>query len=164
MSKSEKPRVTLCMIVRNEAHQLADCLSPVAHLFDQIVIVDTGSRDATVEVARRFTPDVHHFEWCDDFAAARNESLRHATGDWIFWLDADDRLSPENIARLQATLAVLPDHPAEIMMDTVCVSQLVGESQRMISHPRLFSRHPNVQWQGRVTSNCGRAPRRSDSS
>src|SRR3954447_18097990 len=100
MQRAPGSVVSLCMIVRNEAHQLADCLSPIAHLFDEIVIVDTGSEDETPAVARRFTSNVHRFEWCDDFAAARNESLRHACGDWIFWLDADDRLSPDNVHRL----------------------------------------------------------------
>ena len=93
------------MIVRNEGHQLADCLSPVAELFDEIVVVDTGSRDDTREVARRFTGNVFNFPWCDHFSAARNESLRHADGEWIFWLDADDRISPENIAQLRELIS-----------------------------------------------------------
>ena len=60
------------MIVRNEAHQLAECLSPIARLFDEIVIVDTGSQDTTCQVARQFTKNVYHFARRDDFAAARN--------------------------------------------------------------------------------------------
>jgi tetratricopeptide (TPR) repeat protein len=142
--------VSLCMIVRNEAHQLAECLMPVADLFDEIVIVDTGSRDDTAEVARRFTPHVFHFEWCDDFSAARNESLRHASGQWIFWLDADDRLSSENVARLKATLAALPSEPAAFMMDTACVPRDASDAERLITHPRLFWRHPELHWRGRV--------------
>ena len=81
VGENRKATVSLCMIVRNEGHQLAECLTPVADLFDEIVIVDTGSTDQTVRIARQFTPHVHHFPWCDDFAAARNASLQHATGD-----------------------------------------------------------------------------------
>src|SRR6478736_8097581 len=100
------------MIVRDEEQNLEACLAPIADLFDEIVIVDTGSTDGTKEIARRFTPHVHDFPWCDDFSAARNESLKYATGDWIFWLDADDRLSPENVARLSNLLdQELTDHP-----------------------------------------------------
>lgn len=138
------------MIVRNEAHQLADCLQPVVDIFDEIVIVDTGSTDNTRQIARQFTQHVHAFAWCDDFSAARNETLRHAQGNWIFWLDADDRLSRDNVDRLKATFAALPDFPAAFLMDTVCTFQNVGDTERLISHPRLFSRHPQLQWQGRV--------------
>ena len=107
--------VSLTMIVRNEEQNLAECLTPVAHLFDEIVIVDTGSQDATVEIARRFTPHVHFFEWCDDFAAARNAALKHATGEWIFWLDADDRLDAENVERLSRLLGSLNEQPQAFM-------------------------------------------------
>jgi glycosyltransferase involved in cell wall biosynthesis len=138
------------MIVRNEAHQLADCLAPVADVFDEIVIVDTGSRDDTPRVAQRFTPHVFHFPWRDSFSAARNESLRHARGEWIFWLDADDRLLPENVQRLRGMLDQLPSHPAAFMMDTVCVPREAGEAERLISHLRLFHRHSELSWQGRV--------------
>ena len=67
-----------------------------ADLVDEIVVVDTGSTDATAAVASRFGARVYPFPWVDSFAAARNESLRHARGDWIFWLDGDERLDEEN--------------------------------------------------------------------
>ena len=76
------------MIVKNEEAHLAGCLGSVADLVDEIVVVDTGSTDATAAVASRFGARVYPFHWVDSFAAARNESLRHARGDWIFWLDA----------------------------------------------------------------------------
>jgi tetratricopeptide (TPR) repeat protein len=119
-------------------------------LFAEIVIVDTGSHDATRAVARQFTPRVVDFPWCDDFSAARNETLRHATGDWVFWLDADDRLSPETVARLKQLLTRLSDAPQVYFMDTVCRPVEVGDPERLLSHPRLFRRHPQLAWQGRV--------------
>lgn len=142
--------VSLCMIVRNEGHQLADCLEPVAALFDEIIIVDTGSTDDTREVARRFTPHVFDFPWCDDFSAARNESLRHATGEWIFWLDADDRLSPENVEKLRAVLAELDGQPAVYMLETLCSTRTTNELERLLTHPRLFRRHPALAWRRRI--------------
>src|SRR5438132_13758737 len=90
---SLRPRRSLCMIVRNEEQNLAACLESVADLMDEIVVVDTGSNDRTGDVARRFGARVFDFPWVDSFAAARNESLRRATGDWIFWLDADERIN-----------------------------------------------------------------------
>ena len=138
------------MIVRDEEQNLAECLTPVADLFDEIVIVDTGSRDKTKEIARRFTPHVHNFAWCDDFSAARNEALKHATGDWIFWLDADDRVRPESASRLRAVLSALDDKPRMLLMNTVLVATEVTDEPRMVTHRRLFRRHPLMHWQGRV--------------
>jgi tetratricopeptide (TPR) repeat protein len=148
--KNGKATVSLCMIVRNEESRLAECLSPVARLFDEVVIVDTGSVDATPKIAANFTSQVFHFAWRDDFSAARNESLRHATGDWIFWLDADDRLSPPNIARLEGCLGQLNGQSHAYFMNTACRSQYACEGENLITHIRLFRRHPELMWRGRV--------------
>jgi len=138
------------MIVRNEAHQLADCLRPVAELFDEIVIVDTGSQDQTPNIASQFTSRVFHTPWRDDFSAARNESLRHATSDWVFWLDADDRLTPANIDQLRSCLAQLGDEPQAYFMNTACSFQYACEGSNLITHVRLFRRDERLRWSGRV--------------
>ena len=150
MIAARQARVSLCMIVRDEEHNLAECLAPVAGLFDEIVIVDTGSTDNTPAIAREFTPHVHEFAWCDDFAAARNESLRHATGDWIFWLDADDRVRPQDVARLKELLDSLDERPRAFLMDTRLLPMGAQDELSLVTHQRLFRRHPNVRWQGRV--------------
>lgn len=80
------------MIVRDEGGQLAECLAGVRDLADEVCVVDTGSTDDTVALAVKAGAKVSHFTWCDDFAAARNASLGACTGDWIFVLDADERL------------------------------------------------------------------------
>jgi len=88
------------MIVRDEEQTLARCLDSVQGVFDEIVIVDTGSTDRTKEVAGRFTPNVLDFGWIDDFAEARNHAFDHATADFVMWLDADDVLLPADRAKL----------------------------------------------------------------
>lgn len=95
MGKRVKRRaiVSLCMIVRNEERYLPDCLASAGPFVDEIVIVDTGSTDRTAEIAAAAGARVFHEEWRDDFAAARNRALRHASGDWILVLDADERLA-----------------------------------------------------------------------
>jgi glycosyltransferase involved in cell wall biosynthesis len=138
------------MIVRNEAHQLAECLGPVADLFDEIVIVDTGSSDETPKVAAQFTSHLFHAPWRDDFSAARNESLRHATSDWIFWLDADDRISPDNVDRLRRCFAQLSSEPQAYLMNTACRFQYACEGSSLITHARLFRRDERIRWRGRV--------------
>jgi tetratricopeptide (TPR) repeat protein len=81
------------MIVKNEEAYLADSLKSAKPFVDEIIVVDTGSTDSTVEIAQAFGARVVHFPWCGDFAAARNESLRHVTGDWVLVMDADERLT-----------------------------------------------------------------------
>lgn len=146
---SARRRISLCLIVRNEAYQLEACLAPVVKLVDEVIVVDTGSTDATRDVAARYATRVASFAWCDDFSAARNESLHYATGDWIFWLDADDRIDAENLARLESLLQNL-DPRSVYLMETVCLSQDVAEGERVISHLRLFPRDPRLHWEGRV--------------
>lgn len=90
----------LTMIVRDEEKTLGRCLESVKGIFDQIVIVDTGSVDRTVEIAKSFGAEVHEFAWVDDFAAARNYSLSKIRTDWWAWIDSDDILVPEDAARL----------------------------------------------------------------
>ena len=100
----ERASVSLTMIVRDEEENLARCLGSVRGLFDEIVVVDTGSVDRTKEIAREFGARVFDFVWIDDFAAARNEALAHATGDYAFWLDADDVVEPDEKEKLRALL------------------------------------------------------------
>src|SRR5690625_4051411 len=108
--------VSLCMIVKNEASNIARCLRSIHQLVDEIVIVDTGSTDATKAVCEQLTDQVFDFEWVDDFSAARNFSFTQATGDFILWLDADDELSTSDqrkFRQLKATLT--PDIDAVSM-------------------------------------------------
>ncbi|MDZ4262021.1 MAG: glycosyltransferase [Pseudomonadota bacterium] len=84
--------VGLAMIVRDTADTLDVCLASVKGLFEQIVIVDTGSVDSTIDIARRYTDEVYSIPWTYDFAAARNVSWQYLQTDWKFWLDGDDIL------------------------------------------------------------------------
>ena len=92
------------MIVRNEAERLGACLDSLQGLVDETVVVDTGSTDATVAIAEARGAKVHAFTWVDDFAAARNESLRQCSGDWVLVLDADERLDAEGAAAIRGAL------------------------------------------------------------
>jgi len=102
VDRSGRHTLTLAMIVKDEGERLPECLASVKPIVDEIVVVDTGSTDNTMEVARGFGAKAASFSWCDDFSAARNESLRHATGDWILVLDADEAVAPEDLARIRA--------------------------------------------------------------
>jgi glycosyltransferase involved in cell wall biosynthesis len=138
------------MIVKNEEAALGACLATVADLVDEMIVVDTGSTDRTREVAVRQGGRVIDFAWVDDFAAARNESIRHATGDWIFWLDADERLDEPNREKLRAVFAGLKwDHAAYLMQQLSTTDDPHG-SRVAVDQVRLFRRDPALRWEYRV--------------
>ena len=144
------PRVSLTMIVRDEEGNLPACLSSVAGLVDEIVVVDTGSSDGTPAVAQSFGARVFDFPWCDDFAAARNEALKHASGDWAFWLDADDRLDDENQTMLRALFDGLGLDLAVWLLRCVSATPRDDGPAPMHEQGRLFRRDPRVRWEYRV--------------
>jgi tetratricopeptide (TPR) repeat protein len=86
--------LSAALIVRNEARHLEECLLSIKDLVDEIVVVDTGSIDASDDIARRFGAHLFEVAWRDDFAAARNEALERARGEWILYIDADERVHP----------------------------------------------------------------------
>ncbi len=94
------PKLSLCMIVKNEEKNLEGLLKKALLFSDEIVIVDTGSTDKTVEIAKKYTSKVYTFQWIDDFSAARNFSLEKATGSYFLWLDADDNVPEESIHKI----------------------------------------------------------------
>src|SRR6266567_7948235 len=94
--------VSLCLMVRNEEAKLATCLQSAIDLVHETIVLDTGSTDGTRDLAAKLGARVFDFPWCDDFAAVRNDCIRHATGDFIFWMDADERVDEENREKLRA--------------------------------------------------------------
>src|SRR5713226_2024289 len=106
--------ISLCLMVRNEEHDLPGCLQSAGDLVDEIIVVDTGSTDRTKEVAASFGAKVFDFPWCDDFAAARNECIRHATGEWILWMDADERIDEANREKLRGLFESIKPRQEEL--------------------------------------------------
>ena len=139
------PRLTVCVITKNEERFIERCLESVKSIANQIVVVDTGSTDRTVEIARSFGAEVHQFEWCDDFSAARNAALEHARGDWVLILDADEELPPDQHARLRANL----NNPKHIALRLPLVNA-GQESEGRSFVPRLFRNAPGAYFTGRI--------------
>ncbi len=92
--------ISLCMITKNEENYLEQCIDSVKDIVDEIIIVDTGSTDKTKETAKKLGAKIFDFKWTDDFSAARNESLKHATKDWILVLDADEVLEKNHLNKI----------------------------------------------------------------
>jgi glycosyltransferase involved in cell wall biosynthesis len=89
------------MIARDNERTIGAALETIRKYVDDIVVVDTGSKDRTPEIAVGLGARVFHFDWCDDFSAARNESIRHALGEWVFWMDTDDVIDEENAGKIR---------------------------------------------------------------
>lgn len=142
-------RLSACLIVKNESKHLPRCLESISGKVDEIVVVDTGSTDDTVEIAREFGAVVGFFEWCDDFAAARNESLRLATGDWALWIDADETVDPASWNAIQEGL--MRPQFGGYYLDIVNYMDESGENACYIHAPvRLFRLLPETTFEGRI--------------
>ena len=138
----ERPRLSICMIVRDEETMLPGLLDGVAGLWDELCVVDTGSTDGTAGLLAAAGADVRALAWNDDFAAARNASLDMAGGDWILVLDADERVSPE---LAEAVRALLDDDAAGAA--TVRLrNELPHGHRRDARLLRLFRRDPSIRY------------------
>lgn len=151
----------LCMIVKNEENTLKCCLESVKDLFDEIIIVDTGSSDDTVNIARLFTDKVHHFLWTDNFSEARNYAFSLATTDYAVWLDADDIIPPESFGDWKELIASLdteiPDMvylPYNVGFDEGGQPSLTFERERLIrlnaGHSFIGAIHEAIPPSGRI--------------
>jgi glycosyltransferase involved in cell wall biosynthesis/Tfp pilus assembly protein PilF len=140
-----RPRLSVCLIVKNEEQYLPACLKSVRDLASQIVVVDTGSTDRTVDIAKEFGAEVHSFEWCDDFSLARNAALEHATGDWILVLDADEELDAGSRDAILKHMGV-----AGVMAWRLPIFDVGIDEEGCSYVPRLFRNAPGLFYVGRV--------------
>jgi glycosyltransferase involved in cell wall biosynthesis len=135
------------MIVRNEEKYLRECLESVSSVADEIVIIDTGSTDGTIGIALEFGAKIYDFDWIDDFSAARNYALNNSSGDWILYLDADERLdknSIDEIIRRTENLRKVGFYCTVKSFDSE------GGREHSIRYPRLFANNPNLSFTGKV--------------
>ncbi len=152
------PRLSLCVIARDEAELLPGLLESVAGVVDEVVLIDTGSRDATASIAREAGAIVGFAPWEDDFSAARNASLALATGEFALVLDADERLAPGAGVRLRAALegatfdcGTLRLHDAA-RLDAPLAEVVAGSARQgsPIRLPRLLRRTADLRYTGLV--------------
>jgi glycosyltransferase involved in cell wall biosynthesis len=135
------------MIVRDEQDVLGRCLASLVPHVNEVCLIDTGSKDRTVQIAESFGCKIGHFEWCDDFAAARNESLKLATCDWIWQVDADDVVIGELVPEVKAFLSNTDADLCEYFTYEV-TSEGAGWSPEPVA--RLFRNRAGFYYRGRV--------------
>ncbi|MCH8924209.1 MAG: glycosyltransferase [Planctomycetes bacterium] len=146
----QKCRLSVAMIVRDAEDLLADSILSVQAIADEVVVLDTGSTDRSVEVAQGLGARVVERAWDDDFSSARNFCGRQARGDWILWLDAGERLSEEAAAQIRDLVAVGGDSRCAYMLLVELPAAVLGAAAEQVGQIRLVPRSDEVQFAGRV--------------
>jgi len=143
------------MIVRDSARTLPPALESIRPWVDEMVIVDTGAVDGTPRIVEAYGGRLFHFPWCDDFSAARNESLRHARGEWLVWMDSDDTIPWECGRGLRQLID--RDVPANVLAFVVQVHCPGGGEDgdpafdvTAVDHVKLFRNRPDLRFDGRI--------------
>ncbi|HUV49875.1 MAG TPA: tetratricopeptide repeat protein [Anaerolineae bacterium] len=146
-SKKNKKRISLCMIVKNEEKFLPQCLKSVKDYVDEIVVVDTGSTDRTIEIAESYGANVYHHPWENNFSKHRNQSISYASGDWILIMDADEKLDAKTAPLIRA---VVNEAPTAVIAFNVRSYQENGIYYTESGSPRLFKNGLNFHYRGYV--------------
>lgn len=143
-------KLSLCIITKDEECNIKDCLESVRDIVDEIVLVDTGSTDSTIEIASEYGARIFQTSWHDNFAAAKNQAIRHATEDWILALDADERLSSASRRKIQQLL-VKPEYQAYLLQQFSpypLANSVFGVSTALSI--RLFQNNIGLRYRGRI--------------
>jgi len=142
------------MIVKNEEKNIKKAMDWAKDIAFEQIVVDTGSADRTFELAERFGAKVYHFEWIDDFSAAKNFAIEKASGDWIAFLDADEYLTQDNVKRLKSLLEEI--YTIQEVKEVHAISCLIvninddGKPMTRFNSVRVFRNIPSIRFKGRI--------------
>jgi glycosyltransferase involved in cell wall biosynthesis len=142
----EMPGITLSMIVKNEEKYLQECFESVKDIIDEIVLVDTGSTDKTLEIAQKYNAKIFHFDWINDFSAARNYALENSTGSWILYLDADERIDPNSVNEIKR----ITENPRKSAFYCTVKSINPEYGDNSMRYIRLFANIPGIKFTGKI--------------
>lgn len=145
-------KISSCLIVKNEAKNISRCLNSIKGTADEIIVVDTGSTDNTVEIAESFGAKVFFYEWDNNFSNARNHALDKATGDWIIFLDADEYFGPNTKKQLRAVIERV-SHIKTIDAVLCKIINIDTQSGRVLSENptiRIFRGKSGIRYEGAI--------------
>ena len=146
----KKISISLCMIVKDEAKTLCRCLNSVKSFIDEIIIVDTGSKDETKEIASKFNSKIYDFKWINNFAAARNFAFSKATSDYIMWLDGDDYINDENVKKIKLLLENMDKSYDYVSAEYILARNDQGDVTTSLRRNRIVKRACGFIWIGNV--------------
>jgi glycosyltransferase involved in cell wall biosynthesis len=146
-----KQGLSVIMIAKNEAGVIERALVSAVKVADEIIVVDTGSTDNTKEIARSFDAKVFDFPWINDFAAARNESLRHASYSWVMWLDCDDYIPTTEIPKINRFKKQKPAGEVySFFLKSVNRAKVSYLGNETITQCKFFPNDPRLEFRGRI--------------
>ena len=144
-------RITACWIVRDDAKHLQKSVESVRGHADELIVLDTGSEDDSVQTAEKCGAAIYYFSWQDDFSAARNAALTHASGDWIIFIDADEYFSSETYGNLRRTIEEADARGGEVLLiPWHNIDEETGETLLDSYAPRIFRRREGRCYKGRI--------------
>jgi len=139
--------LTLSIIVKNEERYLKECLESVKDVVDEIVLIDTGSGDGTINIAESYKAQIFHYKWNNDFAAARNFALENSSGDWILYLDADERLSQKSVVKLKKLIKEPRNEAFQCIIKNI---DEIGNRPSVMKYVRLFPNDKRLRFEGKI--------------
>lgn len=142
--------LSLCMIVKDEEKTLERCLKSVITFIDEIIIVDTGSKDKTKEIAKKFNAKIFDFEWVNDFAKARNYTFSKATKEYILWLDGDDFIERDSIKKIEKLVRNFDKKIDFVSGEYILLRDAKGNVSYSLRRNRIVKREANFKWIGHV--------------
>lgn len=140
--------ISLCMIVKDEEDVICRCINCVKDIVDEIIVVDTGSKDSTIEKVRSFNAKVYYFDWIEDFSKARNYAFSKASKDYILWLDADDIIEFKDQEKLKLLKENLDENIDVVSMNYILSSDNSGNPLYSLRRNRLVKRSKDFKWIG----------------
>lgn len=146
-------KISACVIVKNEEKNMPRWLECMKNVADEMIVVDTGSTDNTVAIAKEAGANLYHFKWINDFAAAKNYAIEQATGDWILFLDADETFTPEAQKILRQEMERFNRDKSVACLLNRVIDIDVDNNNRIFNNsliPRIFRRSPNIRYTGAV--------------
>jgi len=148
-------RISQCMIVKNEEKNIEQALSWAKEIAYEQIVIDTGSTDRTVEIAEKMGAKIYHFEWIDDFSAAKNYAMDKAKGNWIAILDADEFMSPEDAKKIKDLTEKIQSDPNLLKKYASITNTLInlddnGNANSIITQRRFFQNRPDLRFTGKI--------------
>lgn len=142
-------QLSACIIVKNEAFLLPYCLESISTFVDEIIVVDTGSTDETIKIARKYHAQVYQFPWTEDFSAARNKSIMYARGEWILYIDADEVIDRVNASKIRD---VIKRKDVMGIIIRQCIPQQINNiaTAYYSEYCRVFRRHKDIRFVDKI--------------